>query len=90
MKLARRRRSRRPGDAHHEREVLDEAVADAEDDGPQRPGPARPVPPLAGGDVVLDAGPARPARRSFSRRQISACSRSSAAIAATSGEHWLS
>ncbi len=42
----------RPGDPHDEREVADEAVADPEDHRPEHPGPAGPVPPFAGGDVL--------------------------------------
>ena len=38
---------RGPGDAHDQGEVADEAVADAEDHGPERPRPARAVPALA-------------------------------------------
>ena len=67
---------------------------DAEDDGAQRARPAGPVPALARGDVARPLGvPDRPPRRrrrhcrSRSRRsQIAACSRSSAAIASTSGD----
>ncbi len=44
-------RGTRTGDAHHEGEVRDEAVRDAEDHRPERPRPAGPMPPLAGRDL---------------------------------------
>ena len=49
-----------PGDAHDQRQVRDEAVADAEDDRPQRPRPGAPVPALAPRD--LRPGSGRPRR----------------------------
>ena len=98
-------------DAHHQRQVGHQAVRDAEDDRPQRPGAGAPVPALGAGDRVRGPRPGRrrptgaptrsrgrprrraarraPGRcrwpRSSSRCQISACSRSSAAIASMSG-----
>ena len=80
---------RRAGDAHHERQVRDEPVRDAEDDRPQRPGPAGSVPRLrsARRAGLPTVGLERP---SLIRRQISACSRSSAAIASVSGLRWAS
>ena len=84
------------GDAHDERQVADEAVADPEDDRPQRPRPAATGASARVADLAAPtpAGDATPSRRlrsgsagaASAARQISACSRSSAAIAATSGE----
>ena len=46
-----------PGDAHHQREVADQAVADPEDDRPQRPGPpAGAMPGLPSTDLRRAAG----------------------------------
>ena len=43
----------RTNHAHHEREVADQAVADAEDDRPERAGSTGPVPPFPSRDVAL-------------------------------------
>ena len=89
------------GHAHDQREVADQAVADPEDDRPERPRPAAgPMPRLARADLGRAARPPRDrdavaarvdrladrASPALSWSQITACSRSSAAIAATSGD----
>ena len=88
------------GDAHDQRQVADQPVAHAEDDRAQRArATARAVPRLAAGRPRRRSAPggrwprrrgrvahaARPARRALRRSQITACSRSSAAIAADLG-----
>ena len=58
-----------PGDAHDEREVAHEAVADPENHRAQDPGPPRAVPPFAGSNVVGRAeGPHRSSAVARSRR----------------------
>ena len=55
----------RARDAHHEREIRDEPVRDAEDDRAQRPRPPGPVPALARRDLTrtLDGVPGSGRRR---------------------------